>query len=88
MCGGEAPGVGIVGSCYGYDIKTDTWSALGEMPEPKGRAASAYDVHWGIVMAGGEAVKGAPTDTVFETMDGIFFNQLERLPVPSRDSLA
>ena len=52
MCGGQGP-EGISANCFGYDFETDTWNMLGEMPEPKISSNNAYDVHWGLVMAGG-----------------------------------
>ena len=87
MCGGQSA-EGVSNNCFGYDFETDSWSMLGEMPEPKIASNNAYDVHWGIVMAGGQAEGGQSTDSVYETMDGIFFNRLQNLPVPSRDKLS
>ena len=53
MCGGGGS-QGIAANCFGYDFETDTWNMLGEMPEQKIASNNAYDVHWGIVMAGGQ----------------------------------
>ena len=53
MCGGQSS-EGVSANCFGYDFETDTWNMLGEMPEPKIASNNAYDVHWGIVMAGGQ----------------------------------
>ena len=53
MCGGQS-NPNISANCFGYDFATDTWNILGEMPEPKVSSNNAYDVHWGIVMAGGQ----------------------------------
>ena len=84
MCGGGGS-QGIAANCFGYDFETDTWNMLGEMPEQKIASNNAYDVHWGIVMAGGQLEGEQSLDSVYETMDGLFFNRLENLPVPSRD---
>ena len=53
MCGGQS-NPNISANCFGYDFATDTWNILGEMPEPKVSSNNAYDVHWGLVMAGGQ----------------------------------
>ena len=52
MCGGQSSET-VSSNCFGYDFETDTWNMLGEMPEPKISSNNAYDVHWGLVMAGG-----------------------------------
>ena len=52
MCGGQSA-QNVTDHCFGYDFETDRWNQLGEMPEPKIASNNAYDVHWGLVMAGG-----------------------------------
>ena len=52
LCGGQSSEE-VSSNCFGYDFETDTWNMLGEMPEPKISSNNAYDVHWGLVMAGG-----------------------------------
>ena len=56
ICGGS-DGPSSKSSCWGYSLATDSWSEVGQMPEPKSGMGRDFEQQWGIIMAGGEAVQ-------------------------------
>ena len=56
VCGGS-DGPSSKSSCWGYSLATDSWSEVGQVPEPKSGMGHDFEAEWGIVVAGGEAVE-------------------------------
>ena len=55
VCGGMGPSGDIYSECYLYDKTTDSWSQSGNLSTGRSSPGVAYNLVFGLVMAGGFA---------------------------------
>ena len=53
VCGGMGPNGEIYSECYLYDATIDSWSMSGDLSQGRSSPGVAYNLVFGLVMAGG-----------------------------------